>query len=313
MIAMDNDNSGALLAEQESGGPHGQIERTLAVMELLTLHAEGQGLFEIADHLQIPRSATHRILTILVARGYVRQDRYHGAYRLTAKIASLGFTFLARAGVTDLAQPILDRLARDSGELVRLAMVDDQSLTWVAKAQGSPYGLRYDPEMGQVARLSCSASGMAWLLCLSDEDALARVEAQGFGMPADYGPRAPRTPASFLKLLRHARKQGYSEMVQTFAPGMAAIAAPIRHAVTFDVMGTVSIAGPHLRFTEDRMRQVVPALLDAAKELSSATIASPWVWSGRRQDIFNTAPESSQTARQSGTVGSSKARSGQGA
>lgn len=274
-------------ARSEGDGPHGQIERTLAVIELLTLHAPGLGLFEIADQLRIPRSATHRILTVLTARGYVRQDRYHGAYRLTAKVASLGFTFLARSGVTDLAQPILDRLARDSGELARLAIVDEQSLTWVAKAQGSPHGLRYDPEMGQVARLSCSANGVAWLMCLSDEAALELVEAQGFGMPADYGPRAPRTPDSFLKLLRQARKRGYGEMVQTFAPGMAAMAAPIRHPVTADVIGTVSIAGPHVRFTEDRMRQLSPALLDAARELSSALLASP-VWSGRRQDIFNT-------------------------
>jgi hypothetical protein len=37
------------------------------------------------------------------------------------------------------------------------------------------------------------------------------------------------------------------------------------------------------------MRQLVPALRDAAKELSSAMIASP-IWSGRRQDIFNAAP-----------------------
>src|SRR4051794_20750931 len=121
-------------AAQESAGPHGQIERSLAVMEFLTLHATGLGLFEIADQLQIPRSATHRILTVLAAQGYVRQDRYHGAYRLTAKIASLGFTFLARSGVTDLAQPILDRLARESGELVRLSIVDERTLTWVAKA-----------------------------------------------------------------------------------------------------------------------------------------------------------------------------------
>jgi DNA-binding IclR family transcriptional regulator len=290
---MDSHDPGTPLVTQESAGRHGQIERSLAVMELLTLHANGLGLFEIADKLQIPRSATHRILTVLAAQGYVRQDRYHGAYRLTAKIASLGFTFLARSGVTDLAQPILDRLAQDSRELVRLAIVDEHSLTWVAKAQGSPHGLRYDPEMGQVARLSCSASGIAWLLCLSDEAALALVEAQGFGMPADYGPRAPQTPASFLKLLRQARKRGYSEMVQTFAPGMAAMAAPIRHPVTSDVIGTVSIAGPYLRLNEDRMRQFIPALLDAAKELSSAMIASP-VWSGRRQDIFNTKPETPQ-------------------
>ncbi len=287
---MDAHSSGQNLTTQATDGPHGQIERSLAVLELLTLQAAGRGLFEIADQLRIPRSATHRILALLTAQGYVRQDRYHGVYRLTAKIASLGFTFLARSGVTDLAQPILDRLARESGELVRLAIVDERSLTWVAKAQGSPYGLRYDPEMGQVARLSCSASGMAWLLCLLDEEALALIEAQGVGSPAEYGPRAPRTPAAFIKLLHQARKQGYSEMVQTFAPGMAAMAAPVRHAVTSDVVGTVSIAGPHLRFTERLMQQLVPALLDSAKELSSAMIASP-IWSGRRKDIFNTAPE----------------------
>lgn len=179
--------------------------------------------------------------------------------------------------------------------------MDEHSLTWVAKAQGSPHGLRYDPEMGQVARLSCSAIGVAWLLCLPDEAALALVEVQSFGTPADYGPRAPRTPASLLKLLRLARRRGYSEMVQAFAPGMAAMAAPIRHPVASDVVGTVSIAGPPLRLTEPRMRQLVPglagrskrALLDAAKELSSAMVASP-VWSGRRQDVFNTAPEPPQ-------------------
>ena len=83
-----------------------------------------------------------------------------------------------------------------------------------------------------------------------------------------------------------ARKRGYSEMVQTFAPGMAAMAAPVQHPVTADVLATVSIAGPHLRFTEERMHRLGPALLDSARELSSALIASP-VWSGRRQDIFN--------------------------
>ena len=68
---MDSHNPGAPIPGQYGTGPHGQIERTLAVIELLTLHADGLGLFEIADQLQIPRSATHRVLTVLAARGYV--------------------------------------------------------------------------------------------------------------------------------------------------------------------------------------------------------------------------------------------------
>src|ERR1700712_4253260 len=100
---MNSHNPGAPSTLQDDAVPHGQIERTLAVLELLTLNADGLGLFEIADQLHMPRSATHRVLTVLAARGYVRQDRYHGAYKLTAKIVSHGFTFLARSGVTDRA------------------------------------------------------------------------------------------------------------------------------------------------------------------------------------------------------------------
>jgi hypothetical protein len=267
--------------------PQGQIERALAVLEMLSGHADGLALFEIADRLRIPRSATHRVLTALAAQGYVRQDRSHGTYRMTAKIASLGFTFLTASGVTDLAQPVLDRLARESGELVRLAIVDGRALTWVAKAQGSPHGLRYDPEMGQVARLCCSATGLAWLLCLPDVEALALVAEQGWGQPDEHGPNAPRTETAFLKLLHQARARGYSLVVESFAPGMSAMAAPVVQAGGREIIGSVSIAGPTVRLTEARMQLLASTLLDAARELSVAMATSP-VWSGRRQDIFVT-------------------------
>ena len=215
------------------------------------------------------------MLTSLVEHGYVRQERHQGAYQLTAKIASLAFTFLAGSGITDLAQPILDRLARESGELVRLAMVDGRKLIWVAKSQGAQFGLRYDPDMGQEARISCSASGISWLSCLPEEEALALVEKQGYGSRTEYGPKAPQTPAALLKYLRAARKRGFALVEQTYSPWMNTIAAPIRAHGTGEVTGTVSIAGPHVRLTEARMLEIVPALLDATRELASATMASP--------------------------------------
>lgn len=261
--------------------PSGLLERTLGVLELLSGNARGLQLYEIAERLHIPRSATHRVLTSLVERGYVRQERHQGAYMLTAKIASLAFTFLAGSGITDLAQPILDRLAADSGELVRLAMVDGRELVWVAKSQGAQFGLRYDPDMGQVARLSCSASGIAWLSCLPETEALSLVEKQGYGSRAEYGPKAPQTAKALLKYLRQTRKRGFSLVVQTYSPWMNTIAAPIRDPGSGDVTGTINIAGPHIRLTEERMLALAPLLLEAARELSLATIASP-AFAGRR-------------------------------
>src|SRR5258707_3834823 len=101
-------------------------------------------------------------------------------------------------------------------------MIDGKELVWVAKAQGSPHGLRYDPDMGQVGRLSCSASGHAWLACLSDDAALALVEKQGFGLRQDYGPRAPETKAALLQALRETRNHGYSLAILSYSRSMNA-------------------------------------------------------------------------------------------
>ena len=141
----------------------GVMERTLGILELLSQHGEGLELAAIADQLNMPRSAAHRLLNDLVRCGYVRQLRDHGDYMLTTKLVSIGLSFLSHSGIVDFSQPLLDRLAEVSGELVRLGVVDGERLTWVARAQGARQGLRYDPDMGSDARLSCSASGIAWM------------------------------------------------------------------------------------------------------------------------------------------------------
>jgi IclR family transcriptional regulator, acetate operon repressor len=259
----------------QEAAPSGLLERTLSIIELLAANAHGLQLYEIAERLAIPRSATHRVLTSLVEHGYLRQERVHGAYRLTAKIASLAFSFLAGSGITDFAQPILDRMAAEAGELVRLAIVDGRELVWVAKSQGSPHGLRYDPDMGQVGQLSCSASGIAWLACLSDDEAIALVEKQGYGSRKAFGPRAPETRAALMRHLRQTRKRGFSLVVQTYSRWMNAAAAAIRHAATGEVIGVVVVAGPHMRLSEEKMLGLGPPLMEAARELALAMMATP--------------------------------------
>ena len=56
---------------------------------------------------------------------------------------------------------------------------------------------------------------------------------------------------------------------------MAAIAAPVRHPVRREAIGTVSIAGPTTRLGKDRLHEMGPLLLAAAAELSSVMPASP--------------------------------------
>jgi hypothetical protein len=116
------------------------LERSFKVLEHLAGHPEGRALSALSAELEMPLSATHRLLSELVRCGYVRQDQSHGDYMLTIKLVSLGLSFLSNSGIVDIAQPMLDRLAASSGELVRLAVVDGDELTFVAKAQGATRG-----------------------------------------------------------------------------------------------------------------------------------------------------------------------------
>ena len=202
----------------------------------------------------------------------MRQARTLGDYVLTAKLASLGLGFLSSSGIVDIAEPLLERLAKESGELVRLAIVDGERLTWVAKAQGTRQGLRYGPDMGMDARLSCTASGHAWLLSSSDERAIELVSRQGFGQPKDYGPKAPTTVKALLGVLHAARTRGFAMIDEVFAPGMTAMAAPVLRGR--EAVGVISIAGPRQRLTPARMQQLAPALLAATAELGPISRAS---------------------------------------
>jgi DNA-binding IclR family transcriptional regulator len=122
------------------------------------------------------------------------------------------------------------------------------------------------------ARLSCTASGHAWLLTMSDERALELVARQGFGQPKDYGPNAPTTIKALLGLLHAARERGCAMIDEVFAPGMSAMAAPVLRRQ--EAIGVISIAGPRLRLTAQRMHELAPALISAAAELGPISHAS---------------------------------------
>jgi DNA-binding IclR family transcriptional regulator len=250
------------------------MQRTLATLERLARDVQGAPLATLADELNIPRSAMHRLLIELGELGYVRQSRERGDYMLTTKLVSLGLNYLKGSGVVDLCQPIMDRLAESAGELVRLGVVDVDHITWVSLSQGARAGLRYDPDMGIDARLSCTSSGHVWLSTLSEDDALTLVSKEGFAKPADYGPQAPTSPTALLKAVRTARKQGYAITVDTYAPGLAAISAPIVPQGK-GAVGVLAISGPSVRLTEEKMRSLAPDLLAAAADIANASGASP--------------------------------------
>lgn len=244
--------------------------RCLAILEHLARHPRGLGLTEICEALAIPKSVAHRLLALLIEHRYVRQEADSARYVLTLKLTLLGLRYYVDVGLSDVSQPILDRLAAETGELARMAVVDGDMLVWVGKAQGARFGLRYDPDTGMHVVLHATATGKAWLATMPEEEALRIVAATGFETPSHFGPNIINDVERFREELRATRERGYGVAIEEGEPGMAAVAVVVRDTsqAGAPAVATLSIAGPITRFAAGRRHETAGLLQAAAAELA---------------------------------------------
>lgn len=263
MVPMWNDVS--LTAQPKGMAPVqiANVDRCLNLIEMLSGSPDGMSLGSLAERLELPKSATHRLLQTLASRGYVIQDAGSQDYALSLKVPLLGFRYLDARRLPDVTQDALDKLAQDCGEYCRMSVVEGEGLVWIARAQGAKLGLRYDPPMGDDVVLHATATGRAWLATLPEQDALRIVCVRGFTTPEGFGNRALRSVDELRRHLDETRRRGYALAIEEGEPGTVAIAAAFRAYDSADApaAGTVSIAGPLVRLNEQRIDDIAPLLL----------------------------------------------------
>jgi DNA-binding IclR family transcriptional regulator len=245
------------------------VEHCFAAIELLAEDGASLPVSDIAARLGLPQPDLRRLLATMSQAGWVELDTETGRYQMTLRLAVLSQRFLFATHIPDVCQPVLDRLARETRELVRMAIVDGEALTLVASVQGAPAGLICQSPILPRMPLHATASGKAWLATLPPEEARRIVRRQGFGDHDALGPRALQSESALAHELDATRRRGWGLAVEEAEPGVGAVAAAIRpgsppaHAVA-----TVSVTAPMLRFGTDRIERAASLVQTAAAELA---------------------------------------------
>nr|WP_284507632.1 IclR family transcriptional regulator [Caballeronia sp. AZ7_KS35] len=249
---------------------HIPAERCLDIISLLAEGANTLPLGEIAERLSLPKSGAHRLLSTLVDLGWVAKEPDTSFYRLTMRLAVMGQRFYAATGIPIICQPILDRLAQETREFVRLAVADGDTLVWLAQAQGATAGLIYQPPSSATGRVTVysTATGKAWLSTMPRERAIQIVTDMGFGDADRQGPNVVRSIDDLLKELTLTEQRGYAIAVSEAEPGVSALAVPVRVNGVGPALGTVSVAGPSVRMTTAQIEAIAPRLQSTAAELA---------------------------------------------
>ena len=110
------------------------LARGLSVLRAFDAQHTRLSLADIAARTAMSRAAARRLVMTLEHLGYVRASGRE--YVLSPSVLELGFGYLGSLNLTDLAQPLLDDLARTINQSSSMAVLDGQSIVYVLRVPG---------------------------------------------------------------------------------------------------------------------------------------------------------------------------------
>jgi len=240
------------------------VGRALDIIAIVSSKKSGLGVTDIAKQMDINKSSVYRILITLAQYGYIEQDSETERYKLGYKFLDISSRLLESMDLRTEAKPFLEELEKATNEVIHLVVYDQGEVVYIEKLEGSEM-LRTHSKVGKRAPMHCTSVGKAILAYLPPNVAMEIVDHKGLPKHTEH---TITGKDAFIKELNNIRQAGYALDLEENEDGVTCIAAPI-----FDHLGTViasvSISGPRLRMTDERLEGLKDNIMAAGKQIST--------------------------------------------
>ena len=234
------------------------LARGLDIVE--SVMDSAKSISEIADQTGMTYSTAHRIISVLVERGYLRQAP-DNKLTLGAKIIEAGFLAYRQLDLVKLAKPHLEKLAAATSDTVHLARLEGQHVIYLEKISSRrPVEIR--SRIGGLQPAISTGVGKALMLDWTKDqlDAMA-VRGRGNLMP-------PQTPADWVQLVLDYSCDQYAFDLGESEPELRCVAVPVRDA-SDQIMAAISVTSTVQYMPPARMQALVPVVKATAFAISA--------------------------------------------
>lgn len=240
------------------------VQAVLKALDIMEVMCRRQhcGIRELSEIAGLNRSTVNRLVATLEWAGYVEQEKERGKYRATMKVFELGNEIIKHLDIHELAYPIMKKLSKDTGETINLAVLDGDQVLYIMKID-SPHMLKSSAPIGSRSPVYCNASGKVILACLPEDKKMALL-------PAEFHQFTPNTINNVTELeaeLARIRTKGYAVDNEEWSLNSKALAAPVWN-YNRETVAALTIAGPTVRMTSQRIEELAQILVREARQLS---------------------------------------------
>ena len=250
---------------RESGSKIRSVVQALKALDYLESCGNEAGVTEVGQALGVHKSTASRLLATMESRGYVAKNDVTGKYSLGMRVVELAKTKLDQLDLRTYARPFLEELVRRTEETAHLAILDQGSIVYLDKVD-TPHTLIMRSRIGYRISAHCTALGKAILAALPEAKIDAILQKDGLH---NFTPNTITDPLMFKEHLRKVRIQGFAIDDEEHEEGMRCAAAIIRNH-TGCVVGAISVTGPAVRVSRQRVAEIGILVRDACLRLSKS-------------------------------------------
>lgn len=237
------------------------VNKALSILDLFTTASPSWGLRDIARRVGLSHTVVYRILKSFEENGYIFQNPETKKYELGIKFIELGNVISENLKIYDLIHPALQKAALESGESVVLTIADNNEGLF-AKIVESEQNIKFAESVGRRSPLYVGASHKV-ILAYFPEHLQQQIIQQGLEQKV----ATIKSKAAFLEDLENIRANGWFYTAGETYAEVAAISSPLFDSGNY-ILGSVSIAGPIYRLTDDKAKTILPILKECQQEIN---------------------------------------------
>jgi len=245
------------------------VNKAMDLLKLFTAEHPELSLTELSSHMELHKSSIYRIMSTLAAAGFVEKDRVTQKYRLGLIFLELANHVLSRYNFRDQAKLYLEELAKKTGEIIHLAILDGADIIYLDK-KGQAQPLTVATKIGGRSPAYSSAMGKVLLAGLTRQE-LKKTLGQGSlrKMTANTITEMPILVVELEKV----KHQGFAVDDEEAFSGIRCVAAPLKRT-DGAVIAAISATVPKQRMGKQRMGEMSQLVKETAQLISERCIKS---------------------------------------